>query len=108
MPQILGFLEDAIRDCASCGGFEDVESPLIYGEWEGYYLASCVDSVSVGDCRDDDGFICANLGLSCYLSGLIPSFADIDTNQNGINDALSVGLRLGLSGATLAEPAVEP
>ncbi|MFT4704712.1 MAG: hypothetical protein ACI81R_002419, partial [Bradymonadia bacterium] len=59
-------------------------------------------------CGEDDGIICAQLGLVCQFASTIPTLAaDIDVDGNGVEDAASVGVRLGWVGASIDEQAFD-
>ena len=85
----------------SCVCFGDGNVQLFeYGEGQSEYEFACTpEGEQAADCS-----ACQDLSLDtvCSLGGLlIPNFADVDSNDNGIEDALSVGLRMAVSGANI-------
>jgi hypothetical protein len=71
-----------------------------------------LDDLATDDaaCTDADGTICGNLSTVCGFAPALPTLGliDVDTNGNAIPDAISVGLRLSMSGAALAATPVAP
>ncbi|MFT6397675.1 MAG: hypothetical protein ACJAYU_002429, partial [Bradymonadia bacterium] len=107
LDQIGALLDDLMSDCA-CAGF-DADLPVVtYGDDGTTYNLACAQSPE-GECTADDGVICENVSLVCSFLPSLPSFGlnDIDTNGNGVGDALSVGIRLSAVGAVLAEIPVQ-
>ena len=109
LDQIGQLLNDLVAGCA-CAGFDPSEPIITYGEQPSGYVMECAQQPT-GGCTADDGVICENVGLVCSTAlPLIPTIgiADIDTDNSGFADAMSVGIRLSAVGATLADPALVP
>lgn len=103
LDQIFSILNDLAADC-TCAEFDPTMPVITYEDNGTEYLVTCAQTPT-GDCAGG-GTVCENLGLVCSLIGqLVPVFGlgDIDTNGNGVVDALSVGLQLSLTGATVAD-----
>ncbi|MCB9507091.1 MAG: hypothetical protein H6698_03260 [Myxococcales bacterium] len=99
LDQIFEIIEDLARDC-ECAGF--TADPIItYGDNGTTYAVACAQTPT-GDC-EGQGTICENLGTVCSFLPSLPSLGlnDIDTDGNGVGDALSVGVRLSLTGAAV-------
>lgn len=62
---------------------------------------SCTKDVSTLELND--GTICEYLGMVCSVGSAIGGLLDVDTNDNGVYDGLSLGVRLKLAGATIAQ-----
>ena len=99
-------LEEEAAACA-CAEFDLSEPILRYGDTGEYYELACAQTPG-GDCTLEDGEFCGNISLLCSFLPSLPSFGlnDIDLDENGVGDALSVGLRLTAVGATLDDPPV--
>ena len=109
LDQIGQLLNDLVSGCA-CAGFDPSEPIITYGEQPSGYVMECAQQPT-GGCTADDGVICENVGLVCSTAlPLIPTIgiADIDTDDSGFADAMSVGIRLSAVGASLADPALVP
>ena len=106
LDQIGALLNNLASDCA-CAGFDSAEPVVTYGDDGTTYNLACAQEPD-GECTADDGVICENIGLVCSFLPSLPSFGlnDIDTDGNGVGDALSVGIRLSGVGATLGDPAI--
>jgi hypothetical protein len=97
----IGELLDGLASDCSCAEFED--GPVIgYGVNDGGYEFTCLQTPT-GDCSGAET-ICANLTAACPLLPAVGALADIDQDGDGINDSLSIGLRISLAGATLTSP----
>jgi hypothetical protein len=109
--QVIGILNDLANDCACAGIAADAEV-IIAGEGTDQYDVACDPNITINDsaCTDADGLICGNLSTVCGFAPALPTLGliDVDTNGNTIPDAISVGLRLSMSGATLENPPVAP
>jgi hypothetical protein len=102
--QIGAVLDDLVSDCA-CAGF-DADTPVItYGEDGTDYHLACAQSPE-GECSRDESPLCENIADICQFIAQMPDSGviDIDTDGNGVRDAMSVGLWLSAVGATLSEP----
>ena len=108
LDQIGALLNDLAKDCA-CAGFNPDEPVITYGDDGTQYNLAC-EQTPAGECTADDGVICENIALVCSFLPSLPSLGlnDIDTDGNGVGDALSVGIRVSGVGATLADPPVQP
>ena len=102
MDEVFGIIDQLARDC-TCAGIDPASAVLEFGDDGETYNASCVQTPDPeAMCGEDDGIICEQIGLVCQFAGSIPSLiADVDVNGNEVNDALSVGIRLGWVGATI-------
>lgn len=109
LDQVFGILDDLARDCSCVDGIDGSSAVLEFGDNGETYTAACVQTPGdASACTEDDGILCEQLSLVCTFAGSIPSLvADVDVDNNGVDDALSVGLRLGWVGASLADPAFE-
>jgi hypothetical protein len=109
--QVIGILNDLANDCACAGIAADAEV-IIAGEGTDQYDVACDPNITINDsaCTDADGLICGNLSTVCGFAPALPTLGliDVDTNGNTIPDAISVGLRLSMSGAALAATPVAP
>ena len=109
--QVIGILNDLANDCACAGIAADAEV-IIAGEGTDQYDVACDPNITINDsaCTDADGLICGNLSTVCGFAPALPTLGliDVDTNSNTIPDAISVGLRLSMSGAALAATPVAP
>lgn len=109
--QVIGILNDLANDCA-CAGIAPDAQVIIAGEGTDQYDVACDPNITINDsaCTDADGLICGNLSTVCGFAPALPTLGliDVDTNGNTIPDAISVGLRLSMSGAALAETPVAP
>ena len=109
--QVIGILNDLANDCA-CAGIAPDAAVIIAGEGTDQYDVACDPTITINDsaCTDADGLICGNLSTVCGFAPALPTLGliDVDTNGNTIPDAISVGLRLSMSGAALAETPVAP
>ncbi len=95
--EYFGSLDMAYRQC-SCAGIDANSAVISYGEniSNGTYDASCTTNTGTpGLCNNG----CEDLTSLCSTIGLISTFADYDNNNNTINDAFTVGMRLGVAGA---------
>ena len=96
-------------NCA-CAGLSFFDQLFIAGEGFDTYEVACDSSITINDsaCSAADGELCQNLSTICGFAPAFPTIGliDVDTNGNGIPDAISVGLRLSMSGAALATPPV--
>ena len=109
LDQVFGILDDLARDCSCVEGIDGGSPVLEYGDNGETYTAACVQTPGdASACGEGDGILCEQLSLVCTFAGSIPSLvADVDVDNNGVDDALSVGLRIGWVGASLADPAFE-
>lgn len=109
--QVINILNDLANDCA-CAGIAPDAAVIIAGEGTDQYDVACDPNITINDsaCTDADGLICGNLSTVCGFAPALPTLGliDVDTNGNTIPDAISVGLRLSMSGAALAETPVAP
>jgi hypothetical protein len=107
--QVIGILNDLANDCA-CAGIARDAVVILAGEGTDQYDIACDPNITINDsaCTDADGTICGNLSTVCGFAPALPTLGliDVDTNRNLIPDAISVGLRLSMSGAALANPPV--
>lgn len=105
LDQIGELLNTLASDCA-CAGFDDTMPVITYGDDGVQYNLACAQTPA-GECTEADGVVCENLSLVCSFLPSLPSLGlnDIDTNNNGVGDALSVGIRLSATGAIIADPA---
>lgn len=94
-----GALDARYRQCA-CAGIDPDRPVIEFGEGASAYEVSCSGNTGTpGDCVDDD--FCAALGTFCGTVGISANLLDLDRNDNGIQDAFSLGLRVSLSGVTV-------
>ena len=109
--QVIGVLNDLANDCA-CAGIARDAVVILAGEGTDQYDVACDPNITINDsaCTDADGLICGNLSTVCGFAPALPTLGliDVDTNGNMIPDAISVGLRLSMSGAALANPPIAP
>ena len=107
--QVINILNDLANDCA-CAGIARDAVVILAGEGTDQYDVACDPNITINDaaCTDADGTICGNLSTVCGFAPALPTLGliDVDTNGNSIPDAISVGLRLSMSGAALANPPV--
>ncbi len=61
----------------------------------------------IEDCDDGGASTCATLAESCGMLGILPSFADIDLDEDGINDAISIGAKFTAEAAVVSGVAAE-
>ena len=54
-----------------------------------------------GDCTDDDGAICSNAGTVCGFTDQLGGFADLDFDDDGQGDAVSIGALFEAKGAEI-------
>ncbi len=116
LDELFGVLDDIVQDSCGCAvGNSTGEAPeIIYGEGAGtradrYGIACNDNSFDISACEAGN-VICDNLSLVCGTgASLISSLqiADIDTNGNGIDDSLSVGIFVTMANATIAEGVFE-
>jgi hypothetical protein len=121
MTELVENMNANVSDCACAGVTGDVFSctedtslgemvcECIEGSWtdpipiccDQYGQPSgCVEGTPGVDCCTDGGK-CANIAMQCTYFGLMANHADVDTNANGISDALSVGFRFSWTGAAI-------
>ncbi len=96
---------DALNDIASqctCAGVDPNIPLLSYVEDDQSLTFSC--NYTDLDQTMCDGSIpfCQNVESPCDFAGILSSFYDQDTNNNGVNDSKSVGGLLGVSGTTVS------
>jgi hypothetical protein len=116
LDELFGVLDDIVQDSCGCAvGNSSGEPPVIvYGEGAGtradrYGIACNDNSFDISACEAGN-VICDNLSLVCGTgASLISSLqiADIDTNGNGIDDSLSVGIFVTMANATIDEAVFE-
>lgn len=95
-----GALDARYRQC-SCAGIDPGQPVISFGEGASQYQASCTGNTGTpGDCVEDD--FCAALATFCSTIGVTANLLDLDRNNNGIEDAFSLGLRISLSGVTVS------
>ncbi len=108
--QIVTLINDLVADC-SCISADLATEPMILGGEDAdaqSYVLECNSAVdtSSANCGDEDGAICGglggNIGTVCSALGVVGNLIDVDIDGNGINDGISLGIRLSLVGATPA------
>lgn len=101
----VGKLLDSWASECTCAGFDPSMRVISYGDDGVTYNSECVQTPTDG-CTEADGPICANLDAVCAFLPTMVSLGlnDLDTNNNGVGDSISVGLWLSLTGATLTDP----
>jgi flagellin-like hook-associated protein FlgL len=108
--QVISILNDLANDCA-CAGVPADANLIIAGEGADAYEVACDPDITINDgaCTDADGLICGNLGTVCGFAPALPTLGliDVDTNENAVPDAISVGIRVSMSGAAIPEPHVQ-
>ncbi|TVR01457.1 MAG: hypothetical protein EA398_09590 [Deltaproteobacteria bacterium] len=106
--QIVGLVDDLAREC-TCAGLDPDRPVLISEIVDGQLEIFCADDQPVdgAGCTSDDGLVCENLSLVCTVADVLSSFADVDTSGDGVDNGVSVGLRLGMTGAELAADPLE-
>lgn len=106
LDQIGALLNDLASDC-SCAGFDSDRPVVNYGDDGTTYLLGCAQAPEAA-CTAEDGPICENITAICEFIARVSELGinDIDTDGNGVGDAMSVGLWLSSVGATLADPPV--
>jgi hypothetical protein len=84
--KLIGLLNDfLVSDECACA---DIEAPLIA-------LDGCLGQAEASSCMDEKA-ICSSLVASCELLGqILLGNADLDLDDDGENDALSVYLKMG-------------
>ncbi|PKN24818.1 MAG: hypothetical protein CVU65_10655 [Deltaproteobacteria bacterium HGW-Deltaproteobacteria-22] len=96
-------LDSALRTCA-CAGV-DPDQPVVVWEVTAERLnASCNEANLPDDgstCTELDDPICLSAQERCNYMGIMPQFFDVDLDGDGVDEAMSVGLRLGFSGVAL-------
>jgi cysteine-rich repeat protein len=111
MEESLTILNGLLSDCA-CAGIAPTDQVLVFGEGVDQFEIACDPNITINDsrCLPADGALCNSLSTLCGFAPALPSLGiiDVDTNGNGSPDAVSVGMRLTLVGATLASPPVAP
>ncbi len=96
-------LDDKMRAC-TCAGV-DPSLPVV--EWsydidEGIMIVGCNPAnhpEQENDCTA--GSFCEMSYTSCQYLGINATLFDVDSNGDGVNNALSIGLRLGLAGVSI-------
>ena len=117
LDELFGTLNDIVGESCACAvGNTSGEPPvIIFGEGANprrptQYGISCNDtSFDISTCESGN-VICDNIGLVCSTGAQIIStlaIADIDSNGNGIDDSLSVGIFVTMDTATLNEAVFE-
>ena len=103
LDQIFGQLDEVLRTC-TCAAEIDGSSPVIvYGDEPGprYSVACAEPAYDTSACEDQ---ICGEiLPQLCSFAGVVANLplADIDTNGNGVFDAISVGARITMVDAMI-------
>ncbi len=107
--QIVDLINGLVGDC-SCISSDLAEHDLIVGGEDAdaqAYVLSCNPDVDVSsaECTDADGAICGglggNIGTVCSALGVVSNLIDVDIDGNGVNDGISMGIRLALVSATV-------
>ncbi len=109
---IVRALNDAISEC-TCAGLSTEDRLLVIRETLFGPELLCREDEVVFDpapCAEDEdaGFLCQTLATFCAGTSVLQEFADIDSDGNGVEDAMSLGLRLSWTGVRLADPALAP
>jgi hypothetical protein len=98
--QYMSELDAAFRTCG-CAGIDPGQPVFTWAPDPGLgrYDISCTDNTGTpGSCSN----FCTSLTQLCMYFGLLAVTADVDTLGDGVKDAWSVGLRVGLSGVEVA------
>lgn len=86
-------------------GIPDACNVVTWGVNEEYGIFEVACSSNVGDdadgCGEDDLMICHFIDSVCAFFPSVSMLLDIDLDEDGITDALSVGLLFGLAGAEI-------
>lgn len=95
--EIFAAMNEQYRFC-SCAGVNPNENVLTWApnEFSGTLLASCQAEIDASQCSAAD--YCSTLRDVCGYAPVVGMAFDLDLDQDGYNDAFSVGLRLGISG----------
>jgi hypothetical protein len=104
----IGALLNDIASTCTCAGIDPGRPVVSYGDDGTQYNLACVQTVT-GTCGAEDGVICENIATVCSFLPSLPNLGlnDIDTNGNGVGDALSVGFRISAVGATFDDCVVD-
>ncbi|WP_154224023.1 hypothetical protein [Marinicella rhabdoformis] len=95
--EVFSAMNEQYRFCA-CAGVNPTQDLLTWeaNDFAGSLIASCQQDVEASSCSQAD--YCSTLTHVCGYAPVLGLALDLDTDQDGINDAFSVGLRLGISG----------
>ncbi|TVR04434.1 MAG: hypothetical protein EA398_02125 [Deltaproteobacteria bacterium] len=100
-------LDDGIlREC-TCAGINPDQTVLMTQTTASELQVFCNPEQPINDtgCGAEDPPFCEFTGLACSTAGVLASLADVDSTGDGIDDAISVGVVFGLTGAGLGTPA---
>ncbi len=95
--EVFSAMNEQYRFCG-CAGVDASQDLLTWeaNDFAGSLIASCQQEVDASNCSQAD--YCSTLEHVCGYAPVLGLALDLDTNKDGINDAFSVGLRLGASG----------
>jgi hypothetical protein len=96
-------LDGALRTCA-CAGVDPDEPVVVWEVTPERLTATCNEANFPGDgstCTELDDPICASAQERCNYMNILPQLFDVDLDGDGVDEAMSVGLRLGFSGVAL-------
>ncbi len=106
-------LNRIIDDC-SCAGISEGTDLLTITEGARAMSATCDPGIDVsgsancsGEAVPGDGLVCPLLSQLCLVTAAITGTADVDTNGNGVRDAVSVGFHFELVPAALGPAIVD-
>lgn len=90
--------------CTGLGDDDDIlQTEIVDGEIDIF----CNPAADIPACDGSvEGLVCGFLGQACGFVGLIATFLDVDTTGDDVTNALSLGLRLTMTGAELADPPI--
>lgn len=95
--EVFSAMNEQYRFCG-CAGVNPSQNLLAWeaNDFAGSLIASCQQDIDVSSCSQAD--YCSTLDHVCGYAPVLGLALDLDTDKDGINDAFSVGLRLGVSG----------
>ena len=111
---MVSLLNGMVGRC-SCISSDLASNPMFLGGEDidaGTYVLQCNPNVdtSWSSCTSQDGPTCegigGNIGTVCSALGVIGNLIDVDVDGNGVNESISMGVRLSLVPATLNGRAV--
>lgn len=107
LAQIFDALDRAARTCTCAEGIDGTSAVIVHGENadRGRYTAACAQtSYNVDACGADNSFCTDILNQVCGYASVIAAIplADLDTDNSGVPDAITVGARLTMVNANIA------
>lgn len=102
--ELLTIVNELAAEC-TCSGLDGADlamAEVIDGEVDVF----CNPDATPGNCANAEGLICEHLKTVCDMAPVLTNFLDVDVDGDGADDSISLGLRLGFTGASLADPAI--